>query len=112
MKPRKYFNLRNLWGQSEPSETTGYPLSLPDLDGIEFATVRPLDGEGWHVIHVRTGMRVMYRYRSEESKSAAKESAMAEIERVAKKMGWAKMERDLRRRKTPCIVAALAKVKV
>ena len=112
MKTRKYFNCYE-GGRTEAAETIGYPLSLPNLEGIEFAIVRPVDWgatmarRGWQVIHVRTGKRVMYRKENEANTAAARESAMAEIERAGKKFGWDKLVRKLKRAKTPCIVAAL-----
>ena len=112
MKTRKYFNFYD-GGSTGAAETVGYPLSLPNLDGIEFAIVRPMDWgatmatRGWQVIHVRTGKRVMYRKGNEANTAAARESAMAEIERAGKKFGWENLARKLKRAKTPCIVAAL-----
>ncbi len=110
MKPRQYYNAST---EGRPMVTYGYPLSLPDLDGIEFAIVRPpgklgvIWRDSWQVIHVRSGLRVMLWYRSASTREAAKQSAMAELERVGKKRGWKAVVRDLKRAKTSSIVAAL-----
>lgn len=112
MKQQKYFNAASTLSGTVARETTGYPLILPNLDGIEFAVVRPINNtKTWQVIHVRSGLRCMYRYRDEKTQSAAKASCMAEIEHYGKKMGWEKMVRQLKRKKTPCIVESLAQLK-
>ena len=113
MKLRKYFNL-NMRG--EAVATVGYPLSLPDLPGIEFAIVRPMSWSEqilpvWQVIHVRSGLRVMYTRSHEETRERAKAAAMAELERAGKSKGWKAVVRKLKRAKTPCIVTALESMK-
>ena len=115
MKARAYFNLYE-GGQVEAAETYGYPLTLPNLDGIEFAIVRPVQWGaitakcGWQVIHVRSGLRLM-RGGMERNRAGARASAMAELERAGKKYGWDKVVRKLKRAKTPCIVEALKAAK-
>ena len=113
MKPRMYFNsATRFWDTTVASPTMGYPLTLPNLDGIEFAVVRPInDTKTWQVIHVRSGLRCMYRRHSEKTQKAAKLSCMAELEHYGKKMGWEKMVRRLKRKRTSCIVDALAQLK-
>jgi hypothetical protein len=107
MKARKYFNL---YCGLVAAETYGYPLTLPNLDGVEFAIVHPVKwgptlGKGWQVIHVMSGHKITYNG-AEKTRERAKASAMAVLERVGKEHGWKWVVRRAKR-KTPCIVEAL-----
>lgn len=112
MKKQIYYN--NYCGR-EACETTGYTISLPVLDGIEFAVVRPSNWgcsasiKGWQVIHVCSGCRIAYRDHSEPTIAEAIASAKAMLASRAKVKGWAAIVRKIKRSKTPHIIAALEK---
>jgi len=109
MKPRTFFNL--YYGR-EAQPTTGYPMTLPNFDGVQFAVVHPITNGGnsarrrWQVIHVRSGCKITYAG-SEKTKKRAIDSAMADIECTIKNKGWKWTLRKAKRAKNPIIVAAL-----
>jgi hypothetical protein len=113
MKPQTFYSLVRGLGEEHPVATPGYPLTLPNLEGVEFTIVRPISWseqtlpDRWQVIHVRSGLRVMYGLGHAATRVKARESAMAELERIGSAKGWPAVLRKLKRARNEAIMEAL-----